>query len=60
MAKKKGRKSATGKYSSYDELVQNVHFYYHHTEQHQAQIARTVGVSETTVSSILKRRKPNV
>jgi len=52
-----GRKVTTGKYKTRDELVQNVHFFYHHSGQNQAQVARTTGVSDATVANILRSRK---
>jgi len=53
----KGRKPQTGKYPTREQLVQNVHFYYYHTDQNQAQVAKTTGVSEGTVANILKTAK---
>jgi DNA-binding transcriptional regulator LsrR (DeoR family) len=55
-----GRKATTGKYKTRDELVQNVHFFYHHTDQNQAQVARTTGVSDATVANILRKQKPKM
>jgi len=52
-----GRKPQTGKYETREQLIQNVHFFYHHTDQNQAQVARTTGVSETTVANILQSKK---
>jgi len=52
-----GRKPQTGKYETREQLIQNVHFFYHHTDQNQAQVARTTGVSESTVANILQPKK---
>lgn len=49
--KSKGRPKSTGRYDTKEELVQNVHYYWHETKQNQAQVARTTGVSETTVAN---------
>jgi len=51
------KKPTTGKYSTRDELIQNIHFFYHEIGQSQAQVAKTTGVSEGTVASILKQTK---
>lgn len=55
--KKQGRKPITGKYNTRNELIQNIHFYYYQTDQCQAQVARTCGVSEGVVASILAKHK---
>ena len=52
-----GRKPQTGKYETREQLIQNVHFFYHHTDQNQAQVARTTGVSEAIVANIIQPRK---
>lgn len=52
MAKKKPE---TGRYDTRDALIQNIHFFYYHTNQSQTQVAKTTGVSESTVASILKQ-----
>lgn len=51
------RQPSTGKYKTRAELIQSIHFFYYHTNQNQAQVARTTGVSETTIASILKTKK---
>lgn len=50
----RGRKPTTGKYNTRKELVDAIHFFYSY--QTQAQVARTTGVSETTVKHILKNQ----
>ena len=55
--KTKGRKPTTGKFATRDELEQSVIFYYRKTGQHQAQVARTCGVSEGVVARILEAQK---
>jgi len=42
-----------GKYDTREALIRAVLFFYYETEQSQAQVARTTGVSEGVVSYIL-------
>jgi DNA-binding transcriptional regulator LsrR (DeoR family) len=55
--KKRGRSPTTGKFQTRKELVNAVCFYYHKTNQHQAQVARTCQVSEGTVARIIATKK---
>lgn len=50
-----GRAPTTGKYTTRTELVKNVHFFYHNTEQNLSQVARTTGIETGTASSILNK-----
>jgi len=56
VTKPKGRKLTTGRYSTVDELYQNVSFYYYETKQNITQVARTTGVSTATVQKILRSK----
>jgi len=48
------RRKTTGKYQTREELEEAVRFFYGY--QSQAQVARTTGVSETTVKNILEKK----
>ena len=49
---------ATGRFSTREELVEQVHFLYHSTSCTQAQVARNCQISEGLVNNILKKEKP--
>ena len=51
------KKLQTGKYATRDELIQNVHFCYHHEGQNKEQVSRTTGISEGLVTEILRQKK---
>ncbi len=55
--KQKGRKKATGRFKTREELEQHVWYLYRNTSCNQAQIARNVGVSDTTVANIVMGSK---
>ncbi len=54
----KGRKPATGRFQTREELVAEVWQRYRHTPCNVAQIARFARVSETTVHNIIKKGNP--
>ena len=51
---RRGRRRAVGKYSSNEELIRWVLFYYYKTEQNQLQVAKTCDVSQGTVNKIIE------
>lgn len=53
----KKKKPQTGKFSTRDELVQNIHFLFHHEKQNYEQIANCTGVDESIIISVLKPKR---
>lgn len=56
---RRGRRKAVGKYSTNEELIRWVLFYYYKTEQNQSQVARTCGVSQGTAQKIIETHGKN-
>lgn len=53
----RGRKQATGRYDTREELEHWVRTWYRVSAMNQAQLARACGVSATTVANILKKKE---
>ena len=56
-AGRRGREKATGKYETNKELIRWALFFYYESGQSQTQVARTCGVSQTTVNNIISNNQ---